>query len=367
MRRGDVQRLLFASVATVVLLVPSGMVASAPMSPVAAIATATTHLPQGGTQILGHYRVVAYYGGVDGGALGVLGSKPPRADRRRHHRRGPARGAGYGLPVQPAMELIATVAQGSPGPDGSYSAPISRSALAPYLRVAHRRKMLLILDFQPGRAQFLDQVQAVPLRPHRPVGVRRARPRVEDGPAPDPGHRHRALGRAPINAVRRYLSGIVAARHLPDKLLVVHQFRPEMLPDRQNIHPGPGVEVVFHADGFGTPRAKIATWQRIALPGRPFGTGFKLFLRQDRPMMPPNRVMAAPAETGPDHLPVAQWQLAAIQVPIFWKSPARFCAAFGSMWPLIALWTYWSKSSTADLISGGASAASWSKRATTCC
>jgi hypothetical protein len=291
MRRGDVQRLLFASVATVVLLVPSGMVASAPMSPVAAIATATTHLPQGGTQILGHYRVVAYYGGVNGGALGVLGSKPPRliADdiiaRSRAWR-------GYGLPVQPAMELIATVAQGSPGPDGSYSAPISRSALAPYLRVAHRRKMLLILDFQPGRAQFLDQVKRFRYALTDPWVSVALDPEWKMGPHQIPATVIGHSAAAPINAVRRYLSGIVAARHLPDKLLVVHQFRPEMLPDRQNIHPGPGVEVVFHADGFGTPRAKIATWQRIALPGRPFGTGFKLFLRQDRPMMPPNRVMA---------------------------------------------------------------------------
>src|SRR6478752_7443053 len=113
MRRGDVQRTLFASVATVMLLVPSGMVAStAPISQVASITafSATSQLPQGGTQILGHYRVVAYYGG----ALGVLGSKPPRLIADDIIARAQA-WRGYGLPVQPAMELIATVAQGSPG------------------------------------------------------------------------------------------------------------------------------------------------------------------------------------------------------------------------------------------------------------
>ena len=291
MRRGDVQRLLFASVATVVLLVPSGIVANTPMSPVAALATATTQLPQGGTQILGHYRVVAYYGGVNGGALGVLGSKPPRLIADDIIARSRA-WSGYGLPVQPAMELIATVAQGSPGPDGSYSEPISRSALTPYLRVAHRRKMLLILDFQPGRAEFNDQVKRFRYALDDPWVSVALDPEWKMGPNQIPATVIGHSSAAPINAVRRYLSGIVTARHLPDKLLVVHQFRPEMLPDRQNIHPGPGVEVVFHADGFGTPRAKIATWRRIALPARPFGTGFKLFLRQDRPMMPPDRVMA---------------------------------------------------------------------------
>jgi hypothetical protein len=294
MRRGDVQRMLFAAVATVVLLVPSGIVASAaPIAQVASITalSATSQLPQGGTQILGHYRVVAYYGGVNGGALGVLGSKPPQliADDIVAASRA---WRGYGLPVQSAMELIATVAQGSPGPDGTYSKPISRSDLAPYLRVAHRRKMLLILDFQPGRAEFLDQVKQFRYALTDPWVSVALDPEWKMGPNQVPATVIGHSAAAPINAVRRYLSGIVVARRLPDKLLVVHQFRPQMLPDRQRIHPGPGVEVVFHADGFGTPALKIATWRRIALPGRPFGTGFKLFLRQDRPMMPPERVMA---------------------------------------------------------------------------
>jgi hypothetical protein len=292
MRRGDVQRLLVASVGTVLVLLPSGTVAAAALPAPATVATAhiPVALPQGGTKILGHYRVVAFYGAVGGGALGVLGSQPPAqiadqiVQRARTWRR-------YGLPVQPAMELIVTVAQGSPGADGTYSKAIPRSALAPYLRVAHRRHLLLILDFQPGRAQFLDQVRrfryvladpwvSVALDPEWKMGPHQV-------PATVIGH----STAAPINAVRRYLSQLVTARHLPDKLLVVHQFRPEMLPDRSRIKPGPGVEVVFHADGFGSPRAKIATWRRIALPGRPYGTGFKLFLRQDRPLMAPQAVM----------------------------------------------------------------------------
>ena len=34
-------------------------------------------LPQGGTTILGHYRVITYYGAPHTAALGILGSKPP--------------------------------------------------------------------------------------------------------------------------------------------------------------------------------------------------------------------------------------------------------------------------------------------------
>ena len=291
MRRGDVERLIVAIIGTVIVLLPSGTVTAAALpTPRSQLAATVRQLPQGGTTILGHYRVVAFYGTVGGGTLGVLGSKPPAQivgdieQRAASWRR-------YGLPVQPAMELIVTVAQGSRGPDGTYSKAIPRSAVERYLRVAHRRHLLLILDFQPGRGQFLDQVRqfrwalrdpwvSVALDPEWKIGPQQIPATVIGHSAPQP-----------INDVRRYLSALVAAEHLPDKLLVIHQFRPQMLPRRALIRPGRGVEVVFHADGFGTPQAKNATWQRLALPRRPFGSGFKLFLRQDAPMMSPAAVM----------------------------------------------------------------------------
>src|SRR5581483_7013447 len=119
-------------------------------------------LPRGGTKILGHYRVVAFYGAPGGGQLGVLGDGTPDQAARAVIKQ--ARGfAGFGLRVQPAMELIATVAQGSPGPDGDYSAPIPHAVIRSYLAAAHRHRMLLILDLQPGRGSFLAQAKA--LRP----------------------------------------------------------------------------------------------------------------------------------------------------------------------------------------------------------
>lgn len=300
MNQRDVRAVLCASVATVALVVPAHtVVAGAPPAPRAAVSAAAggtaagspAQLPLGGTRILGRFRIVAYYGAVGGATLGVLGSKPPSRIAGDIEARARA-WRSFGLPVQPAMELIATVAQGSPGPDGSYSKPISRAALAPYLRVAHRHRMLLILDFQPGRAQFLDQVERFRYALTDPWVSVALDPEWRVGPTQVPARIVGSARASEINAVRRYLSGLVRSRGLPHKLLVVHQFRPQMLPDRQAIRPGPGVEVLFHADGFGSPRVKIATWRRIALPGRPFGTGFKLFLRQDRPLMTPAQVMA---------------------------------------------------------------------------
>jgi hypothetical protein len=94
-----------------------------------------------------------------------------------------------------------------------------------------------------------------------------------------------------ILAVRDYLAGVVARHHLPDKLLMVHQFTLQMLPDRQLITPRKGIEIVFHADGFGTQAAKNNTWHGLDFPGRPYGTGFKLFTKQDTDMMTPDEAL----------------------------------------------------------------------------
>src|SRR4051812_42634564 len=67
-------------------------------------------LPRGGTKTLGHYGVVAYYGAAGAPVLGVLRTtSPERAAHAVIERAKPF--AGYPLPVQPAMELLATVAQ----------------------------------------------------------------------------------------------------------------------------------------------------------------------------------------------------------------------------------------------------------------
>jgi hypothetical protein len=235
--------------------------------------------------------VVAYYGGAGGPGLGVLGSGPPDQMARQIEERARAY-ARFGRPVLPAMELIATVAQAAPGKDGSYSKPVPAAVIARYLAAAHRHHMLLILDFQPGRAEFLAQVQAVaPFLADPSVSVA-LDPEWTMGPGTVPGKVIGSASATSVNAVSRYLAGIVAREHLPDKLLLVHQFRLSMLPDRGRIAAAGSVEIVFHADGFGTQPAKLATWHKLAFPGPPFGSGVKLFLRQDVRMMTPAQAIA---------------------------------------------------------------------------
>lgn len=199
--------------------------------------------------------------------------------------------ARFGRPVQPAMELIATVAQGGPGRDGLYSKAVPDSAIAAYLAAAHRHRLLLILDFQPGRGEFLPQVQRVSqFLVDSSVSVA-LDPEWKVGPDEVPARVIGSASAASINAVSTYVSSLVAQHHLPDKLLVVHQFTLPMLPDRANIARPPGLEVVLHADGLATPAAKVHVYQKLAFPCPPFHAGFKLFFHADTGLMTPDQVM----------------------------------------------------------------------------
>src|SRR5690242_6935278 len=78
-------------------------------------------LPLGGQRIFaGHRFLVAYYGTAQTGAMGVLGRTDPATMQRRLMRAArPFREPGE--VIQPLYELIATIADGSPGPDHDFS------------------------------------------------------------------------------------------------------------------------------------------------------------------------------------------------------------------------------------------------------
>jgi hypothetical protein len=247
-------------------------------------------LPRGGRRIFPHYRIVGFYGAPNDRALGALGIGSPAkmAARLRKQARAYRRG---GRPVLPAFELIATVASGAPGFDGNYSYRQPAAMIDRYLKAARREKALLILDVQPGRADFARE-------------VRRLRPWLEQPDvslALDPEWRVRA-GQVPgkvigsvradeVNRVVRYVRGIIRARKLPQKLLLIHQFTENMIPDKERLLRPPELALTINIDGFGDQPNKIAKYNEFQRSDRGFHKGFKLFYEEDTDLMSPKRVM----------------------------------------------------------------------------
>jgi hypothetical protein len=94
--------------------------------------------------------------------------------------------------------------------------------------------------------------------------------------------------------VIRWLAGLTARYHLPQKLLVLHQFRLSMLGGEQAIDTRhDNIAIVIHMDGQGTPSEKQQTWDSVihAAPPRVF-FGWKDFFVKDHPMLSPHQTMA---------------------------------------------------------------------------
>jgi hypothetical protein len=261
-----------------VSVTPSPSAAPAPKpSPTPSPAT-RAQLPLGGTTIFPRYRVVAYYGTAGNAALGVLGEGSP--DAMLPKLRTAARGFAGGRRIQVAYELIASVAQGGPGGDGDYSRMIDMASIQRYVDQARRNKVLVILDLQPGRGNFLPQAQRLErflVQPH--VGLA-LDPEWRMPPGKVPGRTIGSVRAAEVNAVSAYVSGLVEKHRLPQKLFVLHQFRASMLPDVSEIKKRPGLAMVQHIDGFGTRGEKDATWARLKRPQQ-FHMGYKLFYDED--------------------------------------------------------------------------------------
>ena len=241
-------------------------------------ARARAELPQGGVKIFPAYRVVAYYGTAGNGALGVLGEDHP--DRMLPKLRAAAKPFAGDRKVQVAYELIATVAQAGPGADGDYSRMIPLSRVQQYVDQARRHKVLVILDLQPGRGDFLPQARQLErflIQPH--VGLA-LDPEWRMPAGKVPGRTIGRVGAAEVNRVSDYLAGLVARHGLPEKLFVLHQFRASMLPDIGRVEKRRGLALVQHVDGFGTRAEKDATWRRLRRP-RQFHLGYKLFYDED--------------------------------------------------------------------------------------
>jgi hypothetical protein len=289
-RRRIVALSILAGVVLGIVLVASGS-DSKPKAE-AAKAAGPPQLPRGGRTIFPRYRVVAYYGAPQDAQLGELGIGTPahaaaKLDRRaRMYRSG-------GRPLLTAFELISTVASGSPETSGLYSTQQSHAVIDRYLAAAHKAHALLILDIQPGHAEFMDEVRALyPYLEYPDVGVA-LDPEWKVPADQVPGKVIGSTDASVVNQVSSYLANIVRTHDLPQKLLVVHQFTNDMIQRKELLTQPPGVALTLNVDGFGDQPEKIAKYGEFnrAPEQRRFHAGFKLFYHEDTNLMKPRQVL----------------------------------------------------------------------------
>ncbi len=259
-----------------------------------AVAATGVQLPGGGQLVFPGHRLVALYGNPESPALGALGQQDlPATIARARQMAAPYR-ALSSVPVVPAFEIIATVALGSPGPQGTYSAVSSLASLRPWVQQATAAGYYVILDLQPGRANLLDQAKMYePLLAMPNVGLALdAEWKLQPGQVPLQQIGSVSIGE--VNSVVDWLAGLTAELHLPQKVLVLHQFRLSMIQHEQELDTrNDDLAIVVHMDGQGTQGVKQETWNTItAAAPRGVFFGWKNFFVKDHPMLSPQGTMA---------------------------------------------------------------------------
>jgi hypothetical protein len=255
--------------------------------------SAQLELPRGGRTVFPRYRLVGYAGLTGASTLGRLGTGP--LDQRIDELERRARPYAAGREVLPVLEVITTIVQASPGRDGKYRVRLSDARIRTYLRAARRHDALLLLNIQPGRARFIDEVRAYRKWLAKPdVGVA-LDPEWAMGPGEVPGRVFGHTTGKELDGVARYLSQIVREHDLPEKVMVYHQLAVRIVRQESQLRDHPGVAVVKSVDGIGSRAAKTNTYRVVIRPTPKFvAPGFKLFFTEDRefgPLMTPRQVL----------------------------------------------------------------------------
>ena len=196
-----------------------------------------------------------------------------------------------------ALHLIVSVAQPVPKADGSYLNRLDPGVIATYVEAARAHGVLLILDTQCGMADPVAEAQRLEAFLDEPFVHLALDPefamRASGGV---PGKVIGSIDSSEVNAVQRYLAELVRERSLPPKILVVHQFRADMLTHSEPWQDTPEVLRTINVDGWGDIATKLATYGEYALSSYAEHPAIKLFEGWDVPLMTPEQVLALPRQ-----------------------------------------------------------------------
>lgn len=250
-------------------------------------------IPGGGQIMFPGRRIVALYGSPGYPSLGVMGEQPPAEAVERAKL--VAEGYGDdGTPIVAGFEIIATIASAGPGADGDYSGELALDEIRPWIEEAGLQGLYVILDLQPGRTDFLTQAKLYEefLRlPH--VGLA-LDPEWRLGPTQVHLRQIGTVDAAEINTVVDWLAQLVRDEALPQKMLLLHQFKLSMITNRELIRTPQELAVVIQMDGQGPLGTKYDTWDALlnAGPNPGWSWGWKNFYDEDSPMATPPEVLA---------------------------------------------------------------------------
>ncbi|MCF6410205.1 hypothetical protein [Pseudalkalibacillus salsuginis] len=233
-------------------------------------------------------RIVAFYGHPNSANMGILGEMEPEALMKKLKEQTQSYSdADPSKPAIPAIELITTVAQRSPGPEGKYYRMTPEDDIEKYAKLARENNALLLLDVQLGKDSVMNQVKLIEKWLKYPYVHLAIDTEFHVGEGETPGMDLGQVDWAEVQKAVEYLSKLVEENNLPDKFVLVHQFTDKAITNKAAIKPTNNVEVVLNYDGWGPASTKQSLYRKFVRNETSQYGGFKIFLKKDEPVMKP--------------------------------------------------------------------------------
>lgn len=247
--------------------------------------------------ILPSKRIVAYYGNPLSKKMGALGEFPKEDMLKRlKDEVYKWQTADPATPVQPALHLIAVVAQGAPGKDGKYRMIMPDKIVNQVYGWAKEAGAVMFIDIQTGHddiRNILPRFEWILKNPDVHLGIDPEFNLIKSGKKP--GKKIGTYDAVDINYVSGYLQDLVKKNKLPPKVFTVHRFTRNGVTKAKNIILRPEVQVVMHMDGWGAPWLKRDSYKDYVVAEPVQYTGFKLFYHNDtkkgNPLLTPQEVL----------------------------------------------------------------------------
>lgn len=252
--------------------------------------------------IMPNKRIIAYYGNPHSKKMGALGEYPREDMLRRLDNQAKEWANADSVPVQTALHLVATSAQGAPGKDGYYRMRMSDKTIRKVIRWAAEHNSICFLDIQIGLAPLgpeLEYMRQYLELPYVHLGID---PEFSMKTGARPGTKIGSYDAADVNQAVNFLADVAKKNNLPPKILVVHRFTQGMIKNYKNIKLNPNVQIVMHMDGWGPPSLKMDSYRDYIVKEPVQYTGFKLFYKNDLKKVDMNSKHKSPHLMTPDEV-----------------------------------------------------------------
>ncbi|HEX6481091.1 MAG TPA: hypothetical protein VF043_19805 [Ktedonobacteraceae bacterium] len=223
-----------------------------------------------------------------------------------------------GHPVQLGIDLVVSVPDGFPGPQNSYSHHVDAGTIQSYIDFCSKNDLLLFLDLNFGLSPIMGEVNFfLPYLEkyafvHMAIDPEWMFPRRNGIPGVDLSN----VRASDLNPIIEAIAAIPMQYHVPRKILVIHQYRPDgdglkdpydpgqaEIADKRNLLFDPRVDVVIHVDSVGgypgdiqDKRLQYSEWvqQDMGKYGNFLYGGFKLFYQHEAKygLMTPKEVLS---------------------------------------------------------------------------